>query len=161
MFLLRSYTFLLIPIAILIGFPVVVWYNPCKNQTTLEITPVNHKKNSLFLTLLQSVCFDPSLVLTNLRHWLSPLTVARSQSKGFCLARPQHRLHWRIYRLPPLPPTSKTRWFDVLMGFDWKWGVWCIPNPDFCVVQPCRGLFFPEKHDCRSKSCILLFFNVF
>ena len=22
---------------------------------------------------------------------------------------------------------------------------WCIPNPDFCVVQPCRGLFFLRK----------------
>ena len=39
------------------------------------------------------------------------------------------------------------------------------PNPDFCVVQPCRGLFSPEKtHPCipgvfatpNSVFCILL-----
>ena len=65
-----------------------------------------------------------------------------------------------IYRLPPLLPTSKTRWFHVLMGFDWKWGVWCIPNSDFCVVQPCRGLLFGEKtwllHDFLSEFQIAI-----
>ena len=29
-----------------------------------------------------------------------------------------------IYRLPPLPPTSKIRWFDDLMDFGREWGVW-------------------------------------
>ena len=39
---------------------------------------------------------------------------------------------------------------------DW---FWCIPSSVFCVVQPCRGLFFPEKTHpwcfCSLKQCFL------
>ena len=39
---------------------------------------------------------------------------------------------------------------------DW---FWCIPSSVFCVVQPCRGLFFPEKTRpwcfCSLKQCFL------
>ena len=33
----------------------------------------------------------------------------------------------------------------VFNGFHWKWGFWCIPNSVFCVVQPCRVLFFLQR----------------
>ena len=62
---------------------------------------------------------------------------------------------WLIYRLPPLPPTSKTRWFDFLMVLDWfasEMGSLVHPDSVFCVVQPCRGLFFSEKHDIGEKT---------
>jgi len=35
---------------------------------------------------------------------------------------------------------------------------WCIPNPDFCVVQPCRGLFFQRKTTLSRKN---MMFNDF
>ena len=43
------------------------------------------------------------------------------------------------------------------IGFYWKWCSWCIPNPNFCVVQPCR-FFVPAKHDFHTKN---MFFTDF
>ena len=33
----------------------------------------------------------------------------------------------------------------IFNWFSWKWGFWCIPSSVFCVVQPCRVLFFRRK----------------
>ena len=57
-----------------------------------------------------------------------------------------------IYRLPPLPPTSKIGWLDDLIDFHWKWGVW-IGNGGFDASQlglrcgaALPGTFFFKKN---------------
>ena len=34
--------------------------------------------------------------------------------------------------------------FQFVIGFNWKWGVWCIPTPDDCLQASWQGLFFPR-----------------
>ena len=40
--------------------------------------------------------------------------------------------------------------FEIHLKWIWAFPFWilccCIPNADFCVVQPCRVLVFQEKH---------------
>ena len=40
--------------------------------------------------------------------------------------------------------------FVHAMCFHWKFMLWCIPNPDFCRVQPCR--FLAWRHSCLRKT---------
>ena len=69
-----------------------------------------------------------------------------------------------IYRLPPLPPTSKNRWFDDLMDFYWKWGVW-IGNGGVGASQfglrfgaALHGAFFSRKNTTFLKKHDFLWF---
>ena len=72
--------------------------------------------------------------------------------------QPSLFLSLQIYRLPPLPPTSKIRWFVFL--FRLKWGFWCIPSSVFGLVQPCRVFFFAEKQHCLEKTYFFYDFSL-
>ena len=65
--------------------------------------------------------------------------------------------------------SSRSYFLSIFINFVWIWmdldldldgfGWICIPSSVFCVVQPCRGLFFPEKTRpwcfCSLKQCFL------
>ena len=61
-------------------------------------------------------------------------------------------------RIPSTIPTGTSR-LDIWIFRLWYPICCCTPNPDFCVVHPCRGLVFPEKTHpwcfCNLKQCFL------
>ena len=81
---------------------------------------------------------------------------------GFCLSF-SFSLCFPFLRYPGLQAAASAAdlqnpisgFFGFLIG-------WCIPNPDFCVVQPCRGLFFFRKTALfRKHRFFLIIFNYF
>ena len=60
---------------------------------------------------------------------------------------------------------NKIRFLDAfwleMVGLDWKLNVWCIPNPVFCVVQPCRVLCFEINITfVRKKNTMFNYFSM-
>ena len=49
--------------------------------------------------------------------------------------------------------------FLILNGFNDKCGFGCIPNPDFCVVQPCRRLLSQKKFNFEKQLLFLIFMS--
>ena len=52
-------------------------------------------------------------------------------------------------------------YFYFVNGVAWKLWFGCIPNSDFCVVQPCRFVFTEKQHGCNQKHGVQLFVNDF